>query len=121
MLLNRVKTGMIVVLIVICAGMVFKIKLLIASAEGAKQEVATLSLQLSTVESIKNSQSKQIAQLVQERKTLSSLLSARTESLHRDKAKLSADIQTLKKALSTNTCFDTRYPKSVIKRLHLSY
>ena len=56
MLLNRVNTGMIVVLIAICAGMVFKIKLLIASAEGAKQEVATLSLQLSTVESIKNSQ-----------------------------------------------------------------
>ncbi|MGF1727059.1 hypothetical protein [Photobacterium nomapromontoriensis] len=121
MLLNKAKTILIISLVAFSAWMVLNNQWQEASIDGLKQEMATLALQLSSVESIKDSQSKQIAQLVKERSELSNLLSARTESQHREREKLNSDIQALKAALSRIECFDTRYPESVIKRLHQSY
>ncbi|UKA11722.1 hypothetical protein [Photobacterium damselae] len=121
MLISRIKTIVIVLLGVTMAIAIFQLKRITAIFERQKQEIVSLHYQLATTQTIKDSQSKQISQLVQERNELSMLLQARVEEQNSERERLSQNIAVLKKELSDNQSFNTPYPKSVLKRLRQSY
>ncbi|SUB90625.1 hypothetical protein [Photobacterium damselae] len=121
MLISWLKTILIVLFSISTIMVTFRLKQTMASFEGQKQEMALLHYQLVMTQTINDSQSKQIIQLVQERNELSALLQSRVQEQNNERERLSLDIAVLKKELLHNQSFNTPYPESVLKRLHQPY